>query len=540
MSRLSKLGYSLSSSSSASSSFSSSFSPFKDRRTPTIPCRSLVPDCSPIRSAGVPSFTEVRRGSYLATRSSRASAPAPARSAPFNSAPSTRFVRAPVPARPGTGETLTRSLPSQSRGAAQQDRPLDSHSILERARLRSQALRSRYNLPERPPVDRRTQPRVELASPPSVPTTGYARCSERIRRILAEEARCQAARSADRRATLSKLAAFDEVVARVRARKQSTPSTPSIDATRPVTRSERVRPSAPSVHAARPATRSEQARLSAPSISDRISDIRAARAERRRRIDEMIAQQKAQLASMRATTSALAPAIEQFRAKRQARLANRSREGHPTPPHPAPTNGTRSTAIPATDLLRTQRSTPSADRLRKDKPAKRVRFGDVTVQPVSRWIVPKVGRPSSDIIEADKLTGIIGHPAWRVPFSGVMTHPRTREVSRSPSARSAKGGAPPRRADAETDETATVYPPEGYGGAKAWSWGGWRATFERLYCNRIRFEIRLKRQRPPANREELPDGAGGWWLVLLVYMRVKSFVVYRKLDVRVYANGYCK
>ncbi|GFF31992.1 hypothetical protein IFM51744_01628 [Aspergillus udagawae] len=32
-----------------------------------------------------------------------------------------------------------------------------------------------------------------------------------------------------------------------------------------------------------------------------------------------------------------------------------------------------------------------------------------------------------------------------------MTHPRTREVSHRPLARSAKGGAPPRRADVETD-----------------------------------------------------------------------------------------
>ncbi|GIK04238.1 hypothetical protein Aspvir_008317 [Aspergillus viridinutans] len=285
-------------------------------------------------------------------------------------------------ARTGTGDTLTRSLPSQSRGAAQQDGPLDVvHSIMERARLRSQALRARYGLPERPRVDPRAQPRVELASTSSVPTTRPTRFTERIR-ILAEEA---AACSAKSRATRSKLAAFDEVVARVRARKQSTPSAPPIDATRPVTRVERVRPSAPPVNITHPVTRAErQARISAPSVFDRISDLRAAQAERRRWIDEMIAQQEAR-ASTRATSSA---AIEQFRAKRQARLANRSREGHLTSPRPAPTNSTRSTAIPAADLVRTQRSTPSADRLRKDKPAKRVRFGDVTVQPVSRWIVP--------------------------------------------------------------------------------------------------------------------------------------------------------
>jgi hypothetical protein len=270
---------------------------------------------------------------------------------------------------------------------------------MERVRLRSQALRSRYGLPERPRVDPRTQPRVELASTSSVPTSRPTRFTERIR-ILAEEA---AARSANRRATLSKLAAFDEVVARVRARKQSTPSAPPNDATRPVTRAERVRPSAPPVNVARPVTRSErarpsassvnatrsatpsvQARLSAPSVFDRISDLRAAQAERRRWIDEMIAQQEAR-ASTRATSSA---AIEQFRAKRQARLANRSRAGHLTLPHPAPTNSTQGTASPAADLVRTQHSTSPADRLRKDKPAKRVRFGDVMVQPVSRWIVP--------------------------------------------------------------------------------------------------------------------------------------------------------
>ncbi|GIJ91489.1 hypothetical protein Asppvi_010455 [Aspergillus pseudoviridinutans] len=232
---------------------------------------------------------------------------------------------------------------------------------MERARLRSQALRSRYGLPERPRVKPRTQPRVEPASTSSVPTTRPTRFTERIR-ILAEEA---AARSANRRATLSKLAAFDEVVARVRARKQSTPSAPPVNVVRRV-------------------TRSEQARLSAPSVFDRISDLRAAQAERRRWIDEMITQQEAR-ASTRATSSA---AIEQFRAKRQARLANRSREGHLASPHTAPTNSTQSTAMPAADLIRTQRSTPSADRFRKDKPAKRVRFGDVTVQPVSRWIVP--------------------------------------------------------------------------------------------------------------------------------------------------------
>ncbi|GFF70509.1 hypothetical protein IFM60648_03191 [Aspergillus lentulus] len=425
MSRLSKLGYnlsssaasssfspsSLSSSSFSSSSFSSSFSRFKDRRTPTVPYKSFASDSSPIRSAGVSSFTEVRRGSYLSTRASRASAtaagPAPARSAPSLSAPSTRFVRAPVPARTGTGDTLTRSLPSKSREAAQQDGPLDVvHSIMERARLRSQALRSRYGHPERPRVDPRTQPRVEPSSTSSVPATRPTRFTERIR-ILAEEA---AASSANRRATLSKLAAFDEVVARVRARKQSTPSAPPIDATRPVTRVERVRPSVPPDNVARPVTRpvtrservrpsvssvsatrpvtrpvtsSERVRPSASSVFDRISDLRAAQAERRRWIDEMIAQQK-ERALTRATTSA---AIEQFRAKHQARLANRSREGHLTSPHPAPTNSIRTTAILAADPVRTRRSTPSADRLRKDKPAKRVRFGDVTVQPVSRWIV---------------------------------------------------------------------------------------------------------------------------------------------------------
>jgi hypothetical protein len=254
---------------------------------------------------------------------------------------------------------------------------------MERARLRSQALRSRYGHPERPRVNPRTQPRVEHSSTSSVPTARPTRFTERIR-ILAEEA---AASSANRRATLSKLAAFDEVVARVRARKQSTPSAPPIDATRPVTRAERVRPSVPSVNATRPVTRpvtsSERARPSASSVFDRISDLRAAQAERRRWIDEMIAQQK-ERALTRATTSA---AIEQFRAKHQARLANRSRGGHLTSPHPAPTNTTRNTAIPAADPVRTRRSTPSADRLRKDKPAKRVRFGDVTVQPVSRWIV---------------------------------------------------------------------------------------------------------------------------------------------------------
>ncbi|GFG23686.1 hypothetical protein IFM61606_03574 [Aspergillus udagawae] len=270
---------------------------------------------------------------------------------------------------------------------------------MERVRLRSQALHSRYGLPERPRVDPRTQPRVELASTSSVPTSRPTRFTERIR-ILAEEA---AARSANRRATLSKLAAFNEVVARVRARKQSTPSAPPNDATRPVTRAEQVRPSAPPVNVARPVPRSErarpsassvnatrsatpsvQARLSAPSVFDRISDLRAAQAERRRWIDEMIAQQEAR-ASTRATSSA---AIEQFRAKRQARLANRSLAGHLTLPHPTPTNSTQSTAIPAADLVRTQHSTSPADRLRKDKPAKRVRFGDVMVQPVSRWIVP--------------------------------------------------------------------------------------------------------------------------------------------------------
>ncbi|PKX90786.1 uncharacterized protein P174DRAFT_444531 [Aspergillus novofumigatus IBT 16806] len=389
MSRLSKLGYNLSSlspSSLASSSFSSSFSRFKNRRTPAVPCKSFVSDCSSIRSAGVSSFTEVRRRSYLSTRSSCATAPAPApaRSAPSLSAPSTRFVRAPVPARTGTGDTLTRSLPSQSRGAAQRDGTLDVvHSIMERARLRSQALRSRYGHPERRRVDPRTQPRVEPSSTSSVPTTRPTRFTERIR-ILAEEA---AASSAKRRATLSKLAAFDEVVARVRARKQSTPSASPIDATRPVTRAERVRPSVPPVNVARPVTRpvtsSERVRPSASSVFDRISNLRAAQAERRRWIDEMITQQK-ERALTRATTSA---AIEQFRAKHQARLANRSREGHLTSPHPAPINSTRNTAIPAADPVRTRRSTPSADRLRKDKPAKRVRFGDVTVQPVSRWIV---------------------------------------------------------------------------------------------------------------------------------------------------------
>ncbi|KAF7170754.1 hypothetical protein CNMCM6106_005309 [Aspergillus hiratsukae] len=307
---------------------------------------------------------------------------------------------------------------------------------MERARLRTQHIRSRYGLPERPRVDLRTQPRVEPASTPSVPTTRPTRFGERIR-VLAEEV---AAQSAKHRATDLKLAAFAEVVARVRARKQSTPSAPSIDATRPVTRSERVRPSTPSVDAARPisrservrpsapsvnasrpvthservrpsipsvdaarpisrservrpsapsvnatrsATRSEQARPSAPSTSDRISELRAARAERRRWLDEMIAQQEARASAQAAS----AAAIVEFRAKRQARLANRSREGHLTSRLPVPTNSIRSTAIPGADLVRTRPST-SADRLRRDKPAKHLRFEEVvTVQPVSRWIV---------------------------------------------------------------------------------------------------------------------------------------------------------
>ncbi|RHZ63809.1 hypothetical protein CDV55_103415 [Aspergillus turcosus] len=554
MSRLSKLGYSLSSSS-ASSSFSSSVSPFKDRRTPTIPCRSFVPDCSPIRSAGVPSFTEVRRGSYLATRSSRASATAPAtapaRSAPSTSAPSTRsrFLRAP---------------PSDSRGAAQQD-PLDAvHSIMERARLRTQhirsryglperprvdprtqsrveleairsryglperprvdprtqsrveleAIRSRYGLPERPRVDPRTQPRVEPASTPSIPTTRPTRFGERIR-VLAEET---AACSAKHRASLSKLAAFDEVVARVRARKQSTPSAPSIDSTRPVTHSERVRPSALSVNAARPitrservqpsapsvnatrsatrsatpsatrsatlservrpsapsanatrsATRSEQARPSTPLISDRISDLRAARAERRRWLDEMIAQQEAR-ASAKAASDA---AIEEFRAKRQARLANRSREGHLTSPHPAPTNSIRSTAIPAADLVRTRPST-SADRLRRDKPAKRVRFEEVvTVQPVSRWIVK---------------TMHVHKRRWSLAYSVLLKYwwrycSDLKDILRGgfPFQGSAKGGAPPRRADAETD-TEDCVPLRRVMVAQSVELGWFVATLERLY-----------------------------------------------------------
>jgi hypothetical protein len=417
MSRLSKLGFSssLASSSLASSSFASSVSPpFKDRRTPTIPCRSFVPECSPIRSAGVPSFTEVRTGSYLATRSSRASAtataPAPARSAPSTSAASTRsrFLRAP---------------PSEGRGAAQQD-PLDaSREIMERARLRTQhirsrlglperprvdlrtqprvepasapsvpttrptrvdprnqsrvdleAIRSRYGLPERTRVDTRTQPRVELeairshyglpertrvdprtqprvepASTPSVPTTRPTRWGERIR-VLAEET---ATLSAKHRATDLKLAAFDEVVARVRARKQSTTSAPSIDATRPITRSERVQPSAPSVNATRSSTRSEQARPSAPSID---------------------AKRQARPSRLPVPAKPSAPSIDALRQAQPSRL-------------PVPTKSIRSTAIPAADLARTRPST-SADRLRRDKPAKKVRFEeDVTVQTVSRWIV---------------------------------------------------------------------------------------------------------------------------------------------------------
>ncbi|KAH1500282.1 hypothetical protein KXV92_009679 [Aspergillus fumigatus] len=441
MSRLSKLGYNLSSSSAPSfspSSLPSSFSGFKHRRTLTVPCKSFVSDCSPIRSAGASSFAEVRRGTYLSTRSSRASAtapaPAPARSAPFLPAPSTRFVRAPVPARTGTGDTLTRSLPSQSRGAAQQDGPLDVvHSIMERARLRSQALRSRYGLPERLRFDPRNQTRVEQSSTSLGPTTRPTRFAERIR-ILAEEA---AASSANRRATLSKFAAFDEVVARVRARKQSTPSAPPLDATRPVTRANRVRPSVLPVNVARPVTRSDRVRPFASSIDttrpvpsservchsgssvfDRISNLRIAQAERRRWIDEMIAEQK-ERALIHATTSA---AIEQFRAKHQARLPNRSCEGHLTSRRPAPTNSTRNTAIPPADPVRTRRSNPPADRLRKDKPAKRVRFGDVTISDVSR--------PSLGMIEAG-LTGI------HRTFYAELTNP----------ARCAKGGAPPRRAE---------------------------------------------------------------------------------------------
>ncbi|KAF7174244.1 hypothetical protein CNMCM5623_006772 [Aspergillus felis] len=177
----------------------------------------------------------------------------------------------------------------------------------------------------------------------------------------------------------------------------------------------------------------------------------------------MVAQQE-ERASTRATTST---AIEQFRAKRQARLANRSREGrYLASPHTAPTNSTQSTAMPAADL---------------------------------------VGRPSPDIIEAG-LTGIIGHSAWRVPFPGVTTHPRTREVSRSPIDRSAKGGAPPRRADAETDTEV---------------------------CVRIRRVVvtqSVKPGRPAADRESLQDGAGGWWLVLLQHMRVNGSMDCRKLD----------
>ncbi|KAF4208991.1 hypothetical protein CNMCM8927_008214 [Aspergillus lentulus] len=536
MSRLSKLGYNLSSSAASSSfsssSFSSSFSRFKDRRTPTVPYKSFVSDSSPIRSAGVSSFTEVRRDSYLSTRASRASAtaagPAPSRPAPSLSAPSTRFVRAPVPARTGTGDTLTRSLPSKSREAAQQDGPLDVvHSIMERARLRSQALRSRYGHPERPRVDPRTQPRVEPSSTSSVPATRPTRFTERIR-ILAEEA---AASSANRRATLSKLAAFDEVVARVRARKQSTPSAPPIDATRPVTRSERVRPSVSSVSATRPVTRpvtsSERVHPSASSVFDRISDLRAAQAERRRWIDEMIAQQK-ERALTRATTSA---AIEQFRAKHQARLANRSREGHLTSPHPAPTNSIRTTAIPAADPVRTRRSTPSAHRLRKDKPAKRVRFGDVTLLAATGplpllWLNPwesdedGCSVPSHScllalVFDREDQPGIDGATALTLrTFCVVMTHP----------ARSAKGGAPPRRANAETDTEDCVRLKEACGGAKV----GWWPLLKDCIAAEFRFDFSARGPRPI---ESLQDGGGGWWLVLVGHMRVDGPVVRRKLNI---------
>ncbi|KAH1307683.1 hypothetical protein KXW87_008676 [Aspergillus fumigatus] len=505
MSRLSKLGYNLS-----PSSLPSSFSGFKHRRTLTVPCKSFVSDCSPIRSAGASSFAEVRRGTYLSTRSFRASAtapaPAPARSAPSLPAPSTRFVRAPVPARTGTGATLTRSLPSQSRGAAQQDGPLDVvHSIMERARLRSQALRSRYGLPERLRFDPRTQTRVEQSSTSLDPTTRPTRFAERIR-ILAEEA---AASSANRRATLSKFAAFDEVVARVRARKQSTPSAPPLDATHPVTRANRVRPSVLPVNVARPVTRSDRVRPfassidttrpitrpvpsservcpSASSVFDRISNLRIAQAERRRWIDEMIAEQK-ERALIHATTSA---AIEQFRAKHQARLPNRSCEGHLTSRRPAPTNSTRNTAIPPADPVRTRRSNPPADRLRKDKPAKRVRFGDVTISDVSR--------PSLGMIEAG-LTGI------HRTFYAEMTNP----------ARCAKGGAPPRRADAETNAEDCVRT-RWLVVAQKYRVGG-----ELLSISEFRFDFRGPR---PIERVSRTAG-GGWWL------RVNGPVVRRKLDV---------
>ncbi|GFF32325.1 hypothetical protein IFM58399_03171 [Aspergillus lentulus] len=94
-----------------------------------------------------------------------------------------------------------------------------------------------------------------------------------------------------------------------------------------------------------------------------------------------------------------------------------------------------------------------------------------------------------------------------------MTHP----------ARSAKGGAPPRRANAETDTEDCVRLRR-----LVVAQNGWWPLLKDCIAAEFRFYFSARGPRPI---ESLQDGGGGRWLVLVGHMRVDGPVVRRKLNI---------
>ncbi|EAW11874.1 uncharacterized protein ACLA_006310 [Aspergillus clavatus NRRL 1] len=362
------------------STLGSSF--LKDRRVrnSTAPCRSFVPACSPIRTAGVRSFAELRssiRSAVTPVRPAPSAPPAaPARFAP--SAPSSR-VR-PVPAPPlfstRAGAPLTRSLPRPE----QPPRAPSTRSSSPPRRTflfeRTQHFIDRLHRESA----RRAQDRADHAALDAIRSARDQRRQEYITQMKARHGWLPSAPSSPRpaassanvtRSSVDRPLSLRERLAQSRARRQSTTSSPSTDATRS---------SVPQDHPAdRPLSLRErlaqskahrQQTTSSPSAGATRSP--AAYVEARQKILNLIASRR-QAAAARSATAARSPlpgsSSPQPRPPTRstilevlARLGNTAEPSprqHPPTPLPA-SPMTQRTATPAAVPVPAQRALASA------------------------------------------------------------------------------------------------------------------------------------------------------------------------------------